>query len=313
VTINKLAPKFMEGFPNTYTFSKALAESVVNDLCGNKIATIICRPTIVISTANDPMTGWIDNLNGPNGLTAAGGKGIVRSTYVDEDKKIDFMPVDCAIKGIIIATWMDRNAKETTVYNASSHDSIPMTQKQTKKICEQIKIDVPTLAIWYPSLFSTSNKFIHLLHVYLFQLVPSFWVDLLLMICNKKPILFSMQRKIFVVMKALEYFIVNEWSFLNDNLLQLDEFLLPEDIETFSMCLDDIDPPTFFIKAAAKGGELIFHEHKRNYGIYRAILNVLWVIHHVTRTAACIVILLLTYNYMLVPMTNKFYDYLLAL
>lgn len=39
-------PKYTGNLPNTYTFTKSLAEHVVNDMCGGKIPLVIGRPSI---------------------------------------------------------------------------------------------------------------------------------------------------------------------------------------------------------------------------------------------------------------------------
>lgn len=45
-TLDTLTQKFIKPMPNTYTFTKSLAEHVVKDLCEGKIPTIIYRPSI---------------------------------------------------------------------------------------------------------------------------------------------------------------------------------------------------------------------------------------------------------------------------
>lgn len=45
-TLDTLTQKFISPLPNTYTFTKSLAEHAVKDLCEGKIPTIIYRPSI---------------------------------------------------------------------------------------------------------------------------------------------------------------------------------------------------------------------------------------------------------------------------
>ena len=59
----------------------------------------------VISTIKEPVEGWIDNFNGPVGLLVGGGKGVLRVVYLDPTITSDFIPVDVAIKAMIIAAW----------------------------------------------------------------------------------------------------------------------------------------------------------------------------------------------------------------
>ncbi|KOB66390.1 Uncharacterized protein OBRU01_21329, partial [Operophtera brumata] len=60
--------------PNTYTFTKQLAEHVVYEHRG-QLPVVIFRPSIVISSVDEPMKGWIENFNGPVALLVASGKG----------------------------------------------------------------------------------------------------------------------------------------------------------------------------------------------------------------------------------------------
>ena len=52
--------------PNTYTFTKALAEKLVREE-GEGMPVAIVRPSIVVAALEEPAPGWIDNLNGPTG------------------------------------------------------------------------------------------------------------------------------------------------------------------------------------------------------------------------------------------------------
>ena len=53
--------------PNTYTYTKALAEQILEIERGD-IPLAIVRPSIVTAAEKEPQPGWIDNLNGPTGI-----------------------------------------------------------------------------------------------------------------------------------------------------------------------------------------------------------------------------------------------------
>ncbi|CAB0009524.1 unnamed protein product [Nesidiocoris tenuis] len=102
--VNTLTPKLIGNRPNTYTFTKALTEHMLLNICGD-LPVAIVRPSIVISSVKDPMAGWVDNWNGPTGIIAAAGKGFFRTMLCHEDKIADLVPVDIVINLMICAAW----------------------------------------------------------------------------------------------------------------------------------------------------------------------------------------------------------------
>mmetsp|Transcript_2119 Transcript_2119/g.1451 ORF Transcript_2119/g.1451 Transcript_2119/m.1451 type:complete len:80 (-) Transcript_2119:2746-2985(-) len=70
----KNVQKIVGDFPNTYTYTKHLAEKALVKLRGH-IPLAITRPSIVISSIKDPAPGWIDSLAGAGVVTYALGNG----------------------------------------------------------------------------------------------------------------------------------------------------------------------------------------------------------------------------------------------
>jgi len=64
--------------PNTYTFTKQIAEYLIYQECSTHVPTVLVRPSIVGASLNEPLPGWIDNFNGPTGLFQAQSMGILR-------------------------------------------------------------------------------------------------------------------------------------------------------------------------------------------------------------------------------------------
>jgi fatty acyl-CoA reductase len=66
----------------------------------------IVRPSIVTAALREPFPGWIDNLNGPTGLIAGGGKGFIRVFKVENAEFVtDLIPVDLSINLMIAVAW----------------------------------------------------------------------------------------------------------------------------------------------------------------------------------------------------------------
>ena len=62
----QMTKKLIGKHPNTYTFTKAVAEQIIKDHA-NDLPVCVFRPSIVVAAAKEPFPGWIDNLNGPTG------------------------------------------------------------------------------------------------------------------------------------------------------------------------------------------------------------------------------------------------------
>jgi fatty acyl-CoA reductase len=133
--IDTLSSKYMSFMPNTYTFTKSMAEHIINDH-KDRLPLIIFRPSIVISTMKDPIPGWIDNFNGPIGLLVGCGIGITRTMYCDPDNIADYTPVDVCIKAMIAAVWKrgiktpNADEPQLPIYNCSTSNQRTCTMKQ---------------------------------------------------------------------------------------------------------------------------------------------------------------------------------------
>lgn len=59
----------------------------------------------MLPAIKEPIPGWVDTLNGPVGVLAAAGKGVMRTMMVDREKHAELVPVDVACNAMIIAAW----------------------------------------------------------------------------------------------------------------------------------------------------------------------------------------------------------------
>lgn len=59
----------------------------------------------VISTYNEPVSGWIDNFYGPTGVIAGAATGIIRTVRCRPHGFADMVPVDMCVNSIIAASW----------------------------------------------------------------------------------------------------------------------------------------------------------------------------------------------------------------
>ncbi|KAJ9067620.1 hypothetical protein DSO57_1037343 [Entomophthora muscae] len=103
--IEEFTKKILTVYPNTYTFTKSLAENMVVEraesmrmremtLGRTAWSLSIVRPTVVTSTAVDPVPGWVDGVSAANGIAMYIGLGVMDSTPGPRESVLDLVPVD---------------------------------------------------------------------------------------------------------------------------------------------------------------------------------------------------------------------------
>ncbi|XP_022824220.1 putative fatty acyl-CoA reductase CG5065 [Spodoptera litura] len=264
-TLRILTPKYLGELPNTYTFSKQLAENVVAEYKGI-LPVVIIRPSIVISSVEEPMSGWIENFNGPVGLMVGCGKGILRSMYSDPDLVADYMPVDISIKSFIVASWL-RGTKELSptddvpIYNCCSGKLNPITMGDMINKAKLISWSYPLNDIlWAPGGDLTTSRTVYYIKVLFQHLLPAMLVDTILWCAGKKPILVTIQRRIYIASMALMYYITKQWTFDNKNLVLMRSCIKEEDMQHFYYDIENVQQDQFFINAVKGSRKYLLHE-----------------------------------------------------
>jgi Male sterility protein/haloacid dehalogenase-like hydrolase len=100
------------GWPNTYTFTKSLGESILARR-GRDLAIAIVRPSIVESSARSPFAGWNEGINTSGPLSYLLGTNF-RQLPTNERKCLDVIPVDMVCRGMTLiaaAVISRRNAR----------------------------------------------------------------------------------------------------------------------------------------------------------------------------------------------------------
>lgn len=100
------------GWPNTYTFTKSLGESLLARM-GRDLPIAIVRPSIVESSERSPFPGWNEGINTSGPLSYLLGTNF-RQLPSNERKCLDVIPVDMVSRGMTLiaaAIVTRRNAK----------------------------------------------------------------------------------------------------------------------------------------------------------------------------------------------------------
>lgn len=96
------------GWPNTYTFTKSLAESLIAKY-GDGLPIAIVRPAIVETSVAKPFCGWNEGINTSASLSYLLGT-FFRQLPSNERKRLDIIPVDsvCAGMTLVAAALVER-------------------------------------------------------------------------------------------------------------------------------------------------------------------------------------------------------------
>ncbi|OFV97586.1 MAG: hypothetical protein A3H28_12735 [Acidobacteria bacterium RIFCSPLOWO2_02_FULL_61_28] len=107
------------GWPNTYTLSKSLAESLIQKFAAG-LPVAVVRPSIVESSLSQPFLGWNEGVNTSAPLSYLLGT-YFRQLPTNERKRLDLIPVDLVCRGMtLIAAALVRRCQQPVYQLATS-------------------------------------------------------------------------------------------------------------------------------------------------------------------------------------------------
>ncbi|CAH1164707.1 unnamed protein product [Phaedon cochleariae] len=241
--VDSLTPRLVGDRPNTYTFTKALAECWLKEN-REELPLVIVRPSIVLSTIYGPLEGWLDNWNGPTGIIAAVGKGLFRTMLCDPNKTADLVPVDMVINLMIVSAWRigTTKSKDLPIYNCCTGVTKPIKWKDFIALCFKYTRKHPFSEVsWYPDGTVTSSRLVNTVNRYLLHWLPAYMIDAIVWISGGKPMMLRIQDKLTKAAGCLEYFTTQEWKFDDENVRNLVGTLTEKDKKEFCFDVAKID------------------------------------------------------------------------
>lgn len=245
-----LTPKLLAPRPNTYTFTKAVAEKLV-DLEREQVPVAVVRPSIITAAHEQPFDGWVDNYSACTGIIAASTIGTVRHMYGREDLLLDFIPIDMSCHAVLAAArHIALNKKQDTpfVLNCNSTTLNPFL---LRKVCEIVtknaRKDGSTkyLGFGRPLLYIGNKKLARDYNVKISLPIKAKVLDTMARMTGQKPRVSRMQEKFTLLQEVLEYFCLNEFHWKNRNYDVLLSGLPQRDREDFNFDVRTIDWPTY--------------------------------------------------------------------
>ncbi|TGZ47496.1 Fatty acyl-CoA reductase, partial [Temnothorax longispinosus] len=243
--------RIMSQWPNTYTFTKAIAEGLLRDEMGD-LPVGIFRPAIVLSSANEPLVGWIDNMYGPLGITVTSLLGITRFHRCNPDMKANIVPVDFTVNGLIASAWdvgnnQFRRNKDTFIYNFVSPDDRPTWNKYRYTLLEANKMYPLRNAVYFPLMIYFKRKIPYRICVWLGHFLPALFIDAINICINRSPRMWKSCKKIDIFSDATQPFCTNEWNFSTDNVQAMWNRLSEEDQQLFKFSMIEFDWTKYLI------------------------------------------------------------------
>ncbi|KAH6935251.1 hypothetical protein HPB50_004820 [Hyalomma asiaticum] len=237
-TENSSTGDLLEHHPNTYTFTKALAESLVLKERAN-LQVAVVRPSIVTAAWKEPFPGWIDNYNATTGIIVVGGLGLLHSVYCEGGCLSDHIPVDVVANTLIcisVAEWQcqkelpRRWIECVKVYHCTSGTLNPQTWTEVVAALTKSAEKYPfPNTMTFPCVRTTNSRLWHNLNLFFLHYLPACAADLILLLMGRKSSFVRSYHKIRKSLLALEPFTTSEWKFETENLLELSRDLSPTD------------------------------------------------------------------------------------
>ncbi|XP_052889528.1 fatty acyl-CoA reductase wat-like [Anopheles moucheti] len=261
--MNRLQHCLVGDLPNTYTFSKKCAESLIQQQFSD-LPIGIFRPPIVLSTYREPFAGWTDNLNGPAGLCLWTVKGYVRVIHGDGRKKANLVPVDYCVNAMLVAGFdvadrsigrphqpdpVETGAWESQqlvpVYNYMYSQSSLTWGRYMSSVSMGFDGWIKRL-LWYHAYAIVSNRALFRVLSHCCHTVPAWLLDLVRQIQGKRPLYRRMVSKTNRFLELMAYFGLREWHIANENVVRLRTLLTPTEVSMLEFDLSTVNWDEYF-------------------------------------------------------------------
>jgi long-chain acyl-CoA synthetase len=237
------------GWPNTYTFTKSLAESLLQQR-GAELPVAVVRPSIVESSVAEPFRGWNEGVNTSGPLSYLLGT-YFRQLPSNERKCLDLIPVDVVSRGMVLIAAALVERRHQRLYQLATSANNPCDMRRSIELTSLahrkhyrarqglemwMKTRFDAIAVSktrYRTFSAPSQKRI----VHRVNRVTGLFL--------RKPLLQKRERELVRVEKMIElyepFILHNEHVFEADNVQLLSLSLPPEERAAFAYDSDSID------------------------------------------------------------------------
>ncbi|XP_028039317.1 fatty acyl-CoA reductase wat-like [Bombyx mandarina] len=254
--LNAITADLIRDWPNTYCFTKAIAENVVRTM-GKDLPVAIVRPPVVICSLNEPTPGWVDmsSVIGPSGIILTIMLGVMHVILMS-DINVPIVPVDY-VNNAVIATAAEtnkrynNNEKEIKVYNISCSGCKIETSCMYDFLKSPKTLEYATpKAVWHCYGFNTGSYFVFWFSTWLLHYIPAYVADFVFNVTSmKRPggvkSFVKIYEKIYNMSLRYGYFLTNQWNFVDDNTMAMLNQISKTDRILFNFDVAKIDCSRF--------------------------------------------------------------------
>lgn len=245
----KLTKAMLDNRPNTYTYTKAMAENVACKYA-DRMNIVIVRPSIVMSSLKEPAEGWVDTINGPVGLSILGALGILQKIKVNSEVVFDLIPADTVSNALVSIAWASTERKSeflpgnqntdspVTVFNLTTGQENPCSFYHYFSVGREEAYCKPSTRVLRPLIKIPKQKgmnpIIYWIHKIFSHLLFAYIVDFLLNMAGQKKMVVKSVNRMHHANEVFDYFCSNQWTFKTDNVKRLRELQTIGERETFN-------------------------------------------------------------------------------
>ncbi|XP_017770693.1 PREDICTED: fatty acyl-CoA reductase 1-like isoform X2 [Nicrophorus vespilloides] len=244
---------------NNYIFTKSIAEDIIRK-DGKLLPIAVVRPAMLISSAKEPVPGWLDNVNGVTGLIMTIYLGLNKSLLVQKNVRADVIPADYAANALIAAAWdiaktktLNENSEylETNeyvpVYNLVGSKEHPITWGRLFKLASKHGKLLPTIyTISYPWCIFHGNKRLHSILVAVLHYIPAYLFDLFGFYFYGKARYLGYYNKVDMLSRSLKFVLMKGWESSGEATKGLWNKLSATDKALFDFDMDSVDWDSYF-------------------------------------------------------------------
>ncbi|MGA1367586.1 MAG: SDR family oxidoreductase [Blastocatellia bacterium] len=117
------------GWPNTYTLTKSLAESLIVSR-GAGLPLAVVRPSIVETSTHDPFRGWNEGVNTSAPISYLLGT-FFRQMPTNRNKCLDIIPVDLVVRGMVLIGAALLARRHEPCYQLATSATNPCNMRRT--------------------------------------------------------------------------------------------------------------------------------------------------------------------------------------